>query len=129
MLSTAFHDWGGGADDPDFSVDLTRYTATFCTPEILYIICRNCYTSQGDPDSSFPYLYPRVILNIRRRSGRTRNSFLFCYNSQHDRSSFLLCTKMHNLDMTVMILFHSNMNHLYSFMVLLHCHVWHITIH
>ena len=28
----------------------------FSTPEILNIIRRNCYTSQGDPDSSFSYL-------------------------------------------------------------------------
>ena len=55
MLSATFHDWGGGADDPDFSIDLTWSTATIRTHEILYIICRNCYTSQGDPDSSFPY--------------------------------------------------------------------------
>ena len=54
MVSATFHDWGGGADDPELSVDLTRSTATFRTPEILYIIRRNCYTSQGDPDSSFP---------------------------------------------------------------------------
>ena len=40
----------------DISVNLTRSMATFHTPEILYIICRNCYTSQGNPDSSFPYL-------------------------------------------------------------------------
>ena len=38
--------------------------------------------------------------------------------------NFLLCTKMHHLDM---ILFRSNMNHSHSFMVLLCCHVWHIT--
>ena len=36
MLSAAFYDWGGGANDPDFSVDFTRSTATFRTPEILY---------------------------------------------------------------------------------------------
>ena len=45
-----------GADDADFSIDLTWSTPTTHTTEILYIICRNCYTSQGDPDSSFPYL-------------------------------------------------------------------------
>ena len=56
MLSATSYDRGGGADDPDFSVDLTRSTATFRTPKILYIIRINCYTSQGDPDSSFPYL-------------------------------------------------------------------------
>ena len=56
MLSATFHNWGGGADDPDFSVDLTRSTATFHTPEILYIIRRSRCTSQGDPDSSFPCL-------------------------------------------------------------------------
>ena len=44
-----------GANDPDFSVDLTRSMAIFSAPEILYIIRRNCCTSQGDPDSSFPY--------------------------------------------------------------------------
>ena len=27
----------------------------FCDPEILYIICGTCCTSQGDPDSCFPY--------------------------------------------------------------------------
>ena len=32
MLSATFHDRGGVADDPDFSVDLTRSTATFRTP-------------------------------------------------------------------------------------------------
>ena len=31
--------------------------AIFHTPEISYIIHRNCYTSQGDADSSFP-LWP-----------------------------------------------------------------------
>ena len=56
MLSATFHDRGGGADDPDFSIDLTRFTATFRTPEMSYTIHRNFYTSQGDPDSSFPYL-------------------------------------------------------------------------
>ena len=56
MLSATFHDQGSGADNPDFSIDLTRSMATFRTPKILYIIRRNCYTSQGDPDSSFPYL-------------------------------------------------------------------------
>ena len=56
MLSDTFHDRGGVADDPDFSVDLTRSTVTFRTPEILYIFHRNCCTSQGDDDSRFPYL-------------------------------------------------------------------------
>ena len=41
-----------GANDPDLSVALTRSTATFHSPQILYIISRNCYTSQGDPDSN-----------------------------------------------------------------------------
>ena len=54
MLSATFHDRGGRVDDPHLSVALNRSTATFCTPEILYIIRKNCYTSQGDPDSSFP---------------------------------------------------------------------------
>ena len=38
--------------------------------------------------------------------------------------SFLLGTKMHHLDM---ILFCSNMNRSYLFMVLLHCHIWRVT--
>ena len=42
MVFATFHDWGGGADDPDLSITLTRSTATFLTPEILFIICRNC---------------------------------------------------------------------------------------
>ena len=53
MLSTTFDDREGRANDPDFSVNLTRPRATFHTPEILYIMSRNYYTSQGDPDSSF----------------------------------------------------------------------------
>ena len=53
MLSATFHDRGGGADDPDLSFALTRVTATFRSPEILYIICRNCYSYQGDSDSGF----------------------------------------------------------------------------
>ena len=56
----AFHHfrWPGrdGANDPDFPVDLSRSRATFRITEILYIFPRNCYSSQGDPDSSFPYL-------------------------------------------------------------------------
>ena len=54
MLSATFDDRGGGANDPAFSVDLTSFTAIFCSPEILQIFRGNCYTSQGDPDSSFP---------------------------------------------------------------------------
>ena len=54
MLSATFHDWGGRADDPNLSVALTRSMAAFHSPDLLYIIRRNCYTSQGDPDSSFP---------------------------------------------------------------------------
>ena len=38
-------------------------TATFCTPEILYIIRRNCYTSQCDPDSSFPLWHQLINLH------------------------------------------------------------------
>ena len=38
--------------------------------------------------------------------------------------NFSLCTKMHHLDI---ILFRSNMNPSYSFMVLLRCHVWCVT--
>ena len=55
MLSATFDDRGGGANDPAFSVDLTRSRAIFHDPEILYIIRGTCCTSQGDPDSSFPY--------------------------------------------------------------------------
>ena len=54
MLSATFDDRGGGANDPAFSVDLTRSRAIFRDPEILYIIRGTCCTSQGDPDSSFP---------------------------------------------------------------------------
>ena len=54
MLSATFHDLCSVADDPDLSIALTRSTATFRSPEIIFIICRNCYTSRGDPDSSFP---------------------------------------------------------------------------
>ena len=46
MLSATFHNWGGGPH---------QVHGHFPTPEILYIIHRNCYTSQGDPDFSFPY--------------------------------------------------------------------------
>ena len=56
MISATFHDWGGRANDPDFSIDHTWSTASIRTPKILDIIRRNCYTSQGDPDSIFPYL-------------------------------------------------------------------------
>ena len=52
MLSTAFHDWGGGADDPDPS--LTRSMATLSSPDLLYIIHGNCYFSQDVGDTSFP---------------------------------------------------------------------------
>ena len=38
MLSATFDDRGGGANDPAFSVDLTRSRAIFRDPEILYII-------------------------------------------------------------------------------------------
>ena len=55
MLSATFDDRGGGANDPAFSVDLTRSRAIFRDPEILYIISGTCCTSHGDPDSSFPY--------------------------------------------------------------------------
>ena len=79
MLSATFHDRGGRANDPDFSVYLNRSTATFRTPEILYIIRRNWYTSQGDPDSIFPYLpFPNVWVpfpNIREPFPNVRMSF------------------------------------------------------
>ena len=48
---------GGGANDPAFSMDLNSSKAIFRSPEILEIFRGNCYTSQGDPDSSFP-LWP-----------------------------------------------------------------------
>ena len=63
MLSATFDDWGGGANDPAFSVDLTSSTAIFRSPEILQIFRGNCYTSQGDPDSSFPLWAESVILD------------------------------------------------------------------
>ena len=34
--------------------DLSRSRANFRDPEILYIFCRNCDTSQADANSSFP---------------------------------------------------------------------------
>ena len=61
MLSATFNDRGGGADDPAFSVDLTSSTAIFRSPEILQIFRGNCYTSQGDPDSSFPLWVDCII--------------------------------------------------------------------
>ena len=39
--------------------------ASFHTTEILYIFLRNCYTSQGDPDSSFPYLWSIAKLHAQ----------------------------------------------------------------
>ena len=62
--------------------------------------------------------YPSTILNIHGHGGQKRN--LFCFVPIPNMIVNNLCTKMHHLDM---ILFHSNMNHSYSFMVLLHCHV------
>ena len=79
MLSDTFHEWGGVADDPDFSVDLTRSMATFHTPEILYILRRNCCTSQGDPDSSFPYL-------VGNRFGKSTNISMISNFVTHLRS-------------------------------------------
>ena len=55
---------GGGANYPAYSVDLTRSRAIFHDPEILYIICRTCCTSQGDPDSSFPCGHTRSPLEF-----------------------------------------------------------------
>ena len=54
MLSATFDDRGGRANDPAFSTDLNSSKAIFRSPEILQIFRGNCYTSQGDPDSSFP---------------------------------------------------------------------------
>ena len=34
FMTDTFHDWGSAADDPDFSIDLTWFTATIRTPEI-----------------------------------------------------------------------------------------------
>ena len=51
MLSATFDDRGGEANDPAFSMDLNSSKAIFRSPEIFR---GNCYTSQGDPDSSFP---------------------------------------------------------------------------
>ena len=44
MLYATFHDWGGGADDPDLSVALTRSMATLSSPDFLYIIHGNGYS-------------------------------------------------------------------------------------
>ena len=91
MLSATFHDLGSGDDDPDFSVDLTRSTATFRTPEILYIIRRNCYTSQGDPDSSFPYLVPdRIKCSLLRDKYFCKDSKIcsLCWKSLNMRSEW-----------------------------------------
>ena len=68
MLSASFHDRGCGADDPDISFAVTRSTTTFRCPDLLYIIRRNCYSSQGDSDSSFPLwwesmLYIKIIID------------------------------------------------------------------
>ena len=38
--------------------------ATFRTTEILYIFYRNCYISQGDPNSSFPYLIEDELVEV-----------------------------------------------------------------
>ena len=64
MLSATFDDRGGGANYPVFSADLTRSRAIFRDPEILYIICRTCFTSQGDPDSSFPCGTPQMCNRV-----------------------------------------------------------------
>ena len=78
MLSVTFDD---GANDIDFSIDLSRSRATFCTTEILYIFRRNCYTSQGGPDSSFPYLsdvrkrhsdFRKRLSDVRKRHSDVR---------------------------------------------------------
>ena len=64
--------------------------------------------------------YPHVILNIRGRGGQTGIRSCFVPIPNTIVHNFLICTKMLHLDM---ILFCSNMNCSYSFMVLLHCHV------
>ena len=58
MLSNTFDDLGGGANDSAFFVDLASSKAIFHRTEILQIIRGNCYTSQGDIDSSFPLRHP-----------------------------------------------------------------------
>ena len=52
--------------------------ANFHTPEILYIILRNCYTSQGDPDSSF--LYWLLIKFHTRNATRVTSKPLLCHS-------------------------------------------------
>ena len=54
MLSATFHDWGGGVDDPDLSIALTRSAATLSSPDLLHIICENGYFVQAVGDTSFP---------------------------------------------------------------------------
>ena len=90
MLSATFHDRMSEANDPDFSVDVTRYMATFSTPEILYIIRRNSYTSQGGPDSSFP-LWPASLLDVKLlRVIETRMAQLTPYSQGTQEISFKL---------------------------------------
>ena len=64
MLSATFHNWGGGPH---------QVHGHFPTPEILYIIHRNRYTSQGDPDFSFPYL----ITDKVRRGAESLEKVMF----------------------------------------------------
>ena len=78
---------GGRANDPAFSVDLTRSRAIFRDPEILYIIRRNCCTSQGDPDSSFPYRPMPVVILF--------DKFVRTCATQHS-----ICYKLVNIELT-----------------------------
>ena len=68
--------------------------------------------------------FPRAILNICWHVAK--NGICSCFVPVLNTivHNFLLCTKLHHLDM---ILFRSNMNLSYSFMVLLRCHIWHVT--
>ena len=97
----------GGAYDPDFSVDLSRSRANFRGPEILYIVCRNCYTSQADANSSFSsgeyptlmlfgQLFPRNVKTYKKDSALfgSRNIFVtpitpwgFCISNNSSRES------------------------------------------
>ena len=70
--------------------------------------------------------YPSALLNIHRWPDVVaKKGICSCFVPITIVHNFLLWTKMHHLDM---ILFCSNMNRSYLFMVLLHSHVWRITL-
>ena len=68
--------------------------------------------------------YSWEILKICGRGGQNAIRSCFVPIPNTIVHNFLLCTKMYHLDL---ILFRSNMNSSYSFMVLLCCYVWRVT--